>query len=119
MATHQLTDMTVPAHRANWTEPRVQVLLLLSGIVGVAICNLGFVCQRAISATSFFVLQNVSKVAVVASGVVFFGDPISSVWAAAGLLLSMGGSFVYGGLQMTAAASLAAPSSPDTTPKNR
>merc|ERR1719215_1848904 len=100
MATHQLTDMTVPAHRANWTEPRVMVLLLLSGLVGIGICYLGFQCQRAISATSFFVLQNVSKIAVVSAGVVFFGDPIKSAASVFGLLLSLGGSFMYGAANM-------------------
>merc|ERR1719401_2005733 len=100
-ATHQISDMTSPEHRASWTDPRVLTLLALSGAIGIGICYLGFECQRAITATSFFVLQNFSKVVVVVCGVTFFGDPISSPLAMAGLVLSIGGSFSYGKAQMT------------------
>jgi drug/metabolite transporter (DMT)-like permease len=100
-ATHQISDMASPENRASWTDPRVLTLLVLSGAIGIGICYLGFECQRAISATSFFVLQNFSKVVVVVCGVFFFGDPISSPLAVAGLVLSIGGSFSYGKAQMT------------------
>lgn len=101
-ATHQFTEMHTPQHQASWTDSRILVLLFLSGLVGIGICYLGFVCQRAISATSFFVLQNVSKIVVVSAGVAFFGDPIKSAAAVIGLCLSLGGSFAYGALQMAA-----------------
>eukprot|EP00405_Crypthecodinium_cohnii_P015606 CAMPEP_0206456174 /NCGR_PEP_ID=MMETSP0324_2-20121206/22207_1 /ASSEMBLY_ACC=CAM_ASM_000836 /TAXON_ID=2866 /ORGANISM="Crypthecodinium cohnii, Strain Seligo" /LENGTH=456 /DNA_ID=CAMNT_0053927051 /DNA_START=230 /DNA_END=1600 /DNA_ORIENTATION=- len=101
-ATHQFDEVSDPAHKASWHDPQIWVLLLLSGIIGIGICFLGFVCQRAISATSFFVLQNVSKVAVVSAGVIVFGDPIKSPAAAGGLFLSLSGSFLYGALQMRA-----------------
>jgi len=126
-ATHQLTEAAQPEHRANWTDPRVMVLLLISGLVGIGICYLGFQCQRAISATSFFVLQNVSKVAVVSAGVVFFADPIKSASSVFGLALSLGGSFMYGAANMmqtpakSATDTRRAPGSApeDTTPKSK
>jgi drug/metabolite transporter (DMT)-like permease len=100
-ATHQISGMASPEHRASWTDPRVLTLLALSGAIGIGICYLGFECQRAITATSFFVLQNFSKVVVVVCGVAFFGDPISSPLAMVGLVLSIGGSFSYGKAQMS------------------
>jgi len=100
-ATHQISDMASPEKRASWTDPRILTLLALSGAIGIGICYLGFECQRAITATSFFVLQNFSKVVVVVCGITFFGDPINSPLAAAGLLLSIGGSFCYGKAQMS------------------
>jgi len=99
-ATHQIADMVSPENRASWTDPRILTLLALSGAIGIGICYLGFECQRAITATSFFVLQNFSKVVVVVCGVTFFGDPITPP-AVAGLALSIGGSFSYGRAQMS------------------
>jgi drug/metabolite transporter (DMT)-like permease len=93
--TTKITD-----HAAAWTDPKVLVLMALSGGIGLGIGYFGFAVQRLISATSFLVLQNVSKVAVVGMGIVFFQDPIKSVPAAAGLLLSLGGSYLYGKSQM-------------------
>jgi hypothetical protein len=102
-ATHQLSDMAQAENKANWTDPRVLALLLISSLVGIGICYLGFVCQRAISATSFFVMQNVSKVAVVTAGVFFFADPIESTASVFGMALSLGGSFMYGAANMLSA----------------
>mmetsp|Transcript_23938 Transcript_23938/g.65234 ORF Transcript_23938/g.65234 Transcript_23938/m.65234 type:complete len:381 (-) Transcript_23938:47-1189(-) len=101
LASHQVARLHENAqHGAGWSDPRVLVLLVLSGVVGIGICYLGFETQREISATSFFVLQNVSKVAVVGAGVLLFEDPIQSPGSGIGLLLSLGGSFAYGRLQM-------------------
>merc|ERR1719198_1026818 len=90
----------VSEHAAAWTDPKVWVLLLLSGAIGLGIGYFGFAVQKLISATSFLVLQNVSKVAVVLMGIVFFQDPIKSPFAMAGLALSLGGSYLYGKSQM-------------------
>lgn len=103
IVTHQTRDMALPEHSASWQDPRVLAVLILSGILGIGICYLGFECQRAISATSFFVLQNVSKVAVVCAGIAFFSDPIRSPLAILGLAMSLGGSFAYGRAQMSLA----------------
>jgi len=103
IVTHQTRDTALPHHAAAWHDPQVLTLLILSGVLGIGICYLGFECQRAISATSFFVLQNVSKVAVVCAGIMFFQDPIKSPLAVAGLAMSLGGSFAYGKVQMSLA----------------
>jgi len=102
MSTGQLHDARV--EQAQWLQPPVLVLLLLSGLVGTGISVLGIECQRAVSATSFSVMQNASKVAVVGAGALLFLDPIGSPASAMGLLLSLGGSFVYGLAQQRAAA---------------
>jgi len=90
-------------NRVKWAEPYVIVLLVLSGLVGTGISILGLECQRAISATSFSVMQNVSKVAVVGAGVAFFLDPVGSPTSMLGLSLSLGGSFLYAFAQQSAA----------------
>lgn len=77
-----------------WARPQVLILLVLSGIVGMSINYLGFECQREISATSFFVMQNVSKIFVVICGVVVFADPFTAT-TVSGVLLSVSGSFLY------------------------
>merc|ERR1712039_511871 len=92
----------------KWSEAHVVVLLVLSGLVGTGISILGLECQRAISATSFSVMQNVSKVAVVSAGIVFFLDPIGSPLSMLGLGLSLGGSFLYAWAQQSAAKAAAA-----------
>jgi len=102
--TGQFAEAAAPQQAARWTQPYVLVLLVLSGLVGTGISLLGIECQRAISATSFSVMQNVSKVAVVSAGVVFFSDPIGSRTSMVGLLLSLGGSFLYGLAQQRATA---------------
>jgi len=97
----------VTEHAAAWTDPKVLVLMALSGAIGLGIGYFGFAVQKLISATSFLVLQNVSKVAVVGMGIVFFQDPIKSPYAMAGLLLSLGGSYLYGKSQMDLSAEAA------------
>lgn len=94
-ATSEVQGMSKPENAVNWQDPRVMILLFLSGFVGIGICYIGFELQRAISATSFAVMQNVSKVAVVTCGIVVFGDPIKSPMCVAGLVLSLSGSFIY------------------------
>merc|ERR1719414_2100244 len=94
-ATGQFGEAAAPDNRAKWTGLQVLVLLVLSGLVGTGISILGLECQRVISATSFSVMQNVSKVAVVGAGVAFFLDPVGSPISMLGLSLSLGGSFLY------------------------
>merc|ERR1712232_498897 len=80
---------------AKLFEQRVVVLLVISACMGVAICYVGIECQRAMSTTSFFVLQNVTKVFVVACGIFVFGDSVNATSSIFGLLLSLGGSVLY------------------------
>merc|ERR1719413_69964 len=107
-ATGQLAEAATPESRARWAEAQVLILLFVSGLVGTGISILGLECQRAISATSFSVMQNVSKVAVVSAGVVFFLDPIGSRTSVLGLSMSLGGSFLYAWAQQKASQAKAA-----------
>jgi len=75
------------------------LLLILSGVIGAGICYFALAVQREISATSFMVLQNVVRMAVVAVGVLVFLDPIEFPWQVGGLILSFSGAFWYGCLQ--------------------
>jgi len=84
----------------QWIRTDVLVLLVLSGFVGLGISYLGLAVQKKISATSFLVMQNVSKVFVVAIGIGLFGDPIKSYFIVLGLFLSLAGSFWYGKAQL-------------------
>lgn len=83
-----------------WYRFDVFVLVFLSGVVGLGISYLGLVVQKKISATSFLVMQNVSKVFVVSIGISLFGDPIKSWLIVLGLGLSLAGSFWYGKAQL-------------------
>lgn len=100
--TGQVAEAHRPERAVHWRDPNALALLALSGVVGIGICYLGFECQRAISATSFFVLQNVAKVVVVGCGILFFDDPVTPL-TACGLLLSITGSFFYGRAQLQGA----------------
>lgn len=88
------------ASEQDWTSPEVIILLMSSGLVGLGICYFGLEAQRMISATSFSVLQNSSKIVVVSVGVVIFNDPVKSLWSVLGIALSLGGSFLYAKAQM-------------------
>jgi drug/metabolite transporter (DMT)-like permease len=80
----------------NWTDPIVLIVLGISGFVGMGVGYFGMEAQRDISATSLFVLQNTSKIGVVALGIMVFGDPIKSGIANLGLVMSLVGSLAYG-----------------------
>lgn len=84
----------------SWLNPEVLFILLVSGFVGMGVGYYGMEAQRDISATSLFVLQNVSKVGVVLLGIFVFGDSLKSGLANLGLLMSLGGSALYGHSQM-------------------
>jgi hypothetical protein len=95
----------VELHSVDWTNPGIMLLLALSGLVGLGICFFGLAVQKCISATSFLVLQNISKFAVVTVGIAVFGDPLHSHFIIIGLLFSLGGSCWYGKSQIDAAVS--------------
>jgi len=81
---------------ANWRDPGIIVLVIMSGFMGLFIGLSGLMCQKAMSATSFQVLQNMSKVVVVPMGVGIFGDKMNDPSRIFGMLLSLGGSMAYG-----------------------
>jgi len=97
--THELRDARL-IHTAKWAHPHNVLLIMLSGVGGLGICFLGFECQRVISVTSFYVMQNVSRVFLVALGVLLFKDPLHSPCPITGLCLSLVGSCVYGNIQI-------------------
>lgn len=86
-----------------WFHTSATLLLILSGVIGSGICYFAIQVQREISATSFMVLQNTARLAVVFAGVMIFHDPLHRS-AALGLALSFGGAVWYGQTQLEAAA---------------
>lgn len=101
----------------KWSNPEMILLLGISSLIGIGICYFGFACQREISATSFTVLQNLSKVFVVNMGVLFFDDAFKSPLLLVGLCLSIGGSVLYGQAQYEARNSEAKPLLPEVMKK--
>jgi len=101
-ATTQISEL--PKHRKHWTDIRIIAMLCLSGVVSIGIGALGFEVQRRLSATSFLIMQNVSKIVVVFIGVLVFGDTIKSPLAGSGLFVSLLGSFMYSRMQMKVSA---------------
>lgn len=102
LITHEMSNVQ-PHHASAWWRVDVCLFLILSGFVGIGMCYFGLAVQRSISATSFLVLNNMSKFAVVSIGVTLFGDPIKSNTTKAGLLLSLAGSCWYGWSQIRSA----------------
>lgn len=83
-------------HYTAWTDPATLVLVGMSGCMGMGIGFFGLMCQRAMSATSFQVMQNASKVIVVCVGVFVFGDNLDGPTRLGGMALSLVGSLAYG-----------------------
>lgn len=70
-------------------------LIFFSCICGCCLGYLGLRCQKLVSATTFLVLQNFSKVLLLFLSMDLFGDQIKGV-SALGCLLSMFGALGYG-----------------------
>merc|ERR1719453_3009988 len=81
---------------SNWRDPGVIVLVIMSGFMGLFIGLSGLMCQKAMTATSFQILQNMSKVVVVGMGVGIFGDKIDTLGKSIGMFMSLAGSLAYG-----------------------
>jgi drug/metabolite transporter (DMT)-like permease len=95
-ASNEVAGFQEPATIANWSDPGILVLVLMSGFMGLFIGLSGLMCQKAMTATSFQVLQNMSKVVVVTLGVYIFGDKMNSPGRLIGMFLSLAGSLAYG-----------------------
>jgi len=80
----------------NWMDPGVIVLVIMSAFMGLFIGLAGLMCQKAMSASSFQVMQNMSKVVVVFIGVEIFGDKMAGASRMFGMFLSLAGSAAYG-----------------------
>jgi len=70
------------------------VLLVLSCLNAAALCYLGIRLQHHVTATTFMVLTNMSKLVVVIFGAAFLGEATSAL-SMAGVLVSIAGSFYY------------------------
>lgn len=99
--THEIRDVT-RVHADAWTHPHNILLIIFSGIAGLGICYLGIECQRLFSVTSFYVMQNVSRVFLVMVGVVLFNEPLRATQSCLGLFLSLAGSCLYACIQLHA-----------------
>jgi len=84
------------SHAGSWTDPITLVLIALSCCMGMGIGYFGLMVQKVMTATSMHVLQNASKVGVVAAGVVVFGERLDSPARICGMALSIMGSAAYG-----------------------
>merc|ERR1719387_681829 len=73
-----------------WFMSNTTVLLLLSGVIGTGLCYFALAVQKEIDATSFMVLQNAIRIAVVVIGVLIFADPLGWPWQVVGLAVSFG-----------------------------
>lgn len=89
--------------KSKWFASSTTMLLLLSGVIGTGICYFALAVQREIAATSFMVLQNACRMAVVLVGVLVFGDPIGWPFQVLGLALSFAGALWYGKAQIDGA----------------
>merc|ERR1712110_16225 len=77
------------------------LLVALSGILGCSLGYLALQVQQIVSATTFIVLQNFSKVLSICIGVLVLGDPMSGV-SSMGCICSILGSAWYSLLQRQA-----------------
>jgi len=94
MAMHEV--QSISTHQAAWSDPATLFLIGLSGLMGMGIGYFGLMCQKAMTATSFQVLQNLTKIVLVFVGVCVFGDNMDSRTRQGGMMLSIVGSAAYG-----------------------
>jgi len=87
---------------STWLSVPSILLFLMSGLAGAGLSYFGIGVQREISATSFMVLQNAVRMAVVVAGVAFFGDSIKRGSTMIGLAICFAGAMLYGHTQAVA-----------------
>jgi GDP-mannose transporter len=80
------------AHDASLTA---WIFMLFACFCGCSLGYLGLKCQKVVSATTFLVLQNLSKVFLIAASMIYFGDRMWGL-SAMGCTLSMVGAMWYG-----------------------
>eukprot|EP00401_Gymnodinium_catenatum_P007775 CAMPEP_0117620796 /NCGR_PEP_ID=MMETSP0784-20121206/87311_1 /TAXON_ID=39447 /ORGANISM="" /LENGTH=305 /DNA_ID=CAMNT_0005424717 /DNA_START=173 /DNA_END=1086 /DNA_ORIENTATION=+ len=76
------------------------LLLLGSCICCAGMCYVTIAMQREVSATSLMVLQNASRMGLVAAGIVLCHEPLASARQAVGLTLSFAGTLCYARTQL-------------------
>ena len=77
----------VPAH--GW------LLILITCAIGFMISTSGFGLQKLVSATSFLVINNMTKILNIILGVIFLDDHLPGFFAVLGCFVSLGGGFWY------------------------
>merc|ERR1719240_468402 len=97
--TGEINQAMSQANKAMWMEPRILALLALSCGIGLGISYFGLAAQKVVSATSIMVIQNIVKIFVIISGIVYFHDPINSPVMVLGIALSLSGSLYYSKVQ--------------------
>eukprot|EP01060_Flectonema_neradi_P040892 TRINITY_DN9489_c0_g1_i4.p1 TRINITY_DN9489_c0_g1~~TRINITY_DN9489_c0_g1_i4.p1 ORF type:complete len:375 (+),score=56.38 TRINITY_DN9489_c0_g1_i4:43-1167(+) len=75
--------------------PHGWLLILVTCAIGFMISTSGFGLQKLVSATSFLVINNMTKILNIILGVVFLGDHLPSFFAFLGCFVSLGGGFWY------------------------
>jgi uncharacterized membrane protein len=83
------------------TASTTWVWVMMSGLCGTCIGYLGLRTQKLISATTFLMLQNFNKVALIFIGMCFFGDNFEKM-SGVGCIVSMLGSVWYSVLRLPA-----------------
>merc|ERR550537_693322 len=102
IVTSELSTAISPQRPLGWTDPRVLFVMALSCGLGLGISYFGMACQKAVSATSIMVIQNVVKVGIIGIGVVFFGENIKSMLTMTGICISLAASMIYSKYQIQA-----------------
>ena len=84
------------AWRTDWPKATLvdYVLLVVSGVCGIAIGWTAINAQQYVTATTMLVITNLNKIVVVAVGIVFMGDPHSPL-ALLGISMALGGGVCY------------------------
>jgi uncharacterized membrane protein len=83
------------------TDSTTWFWVMMSGLCGTCIGYLGLRTQKLISATTFLMLQNFNKVALIFFGMCFFGDKFEMI-SGIGCVVSMLGSVWYSLLRLPA-----------------
>lgn len=90
------------------TDSTTWFWVVMSGLCGTCIGYLGLRTQKLISATTFLMLQNFNKVALLFFGMCFFGDKFEKM-SSIGCVVSMLGSVWYSVLRLPSETSSKAP----------
>jgi hypothetical protein len=83
------------AKLANDASSMAWIIVCVACFGGCSLGYLGLKCQKLVSATSFLMLQNLSKVFLIVVGMAYYGDHVWGI-SALGCALSMSGAMWYG-----------------------
>lgn len=75
--------------------PRGWGVVAATCIIGFVISTSGFALQKLVSATTFLVVNNMTKILNILLGVIFLGDHLKGTHAIIGCIISLAGGFWY------------------------